>query len=117
MPIQEILRAKLEALYTSQTTTVLEHLGQVLEPKLPEVVDKFYAELSDMPEIAPIINHSIVHKNLKNHLHIWLRELFRARNSAQVEEMIERQQKVGQVHANIKVNLNYFTHGISILKR
>lgn len=117
MKIQEILRIKLEKLYDSESTVMLRKMDKVLSPQASEIVDIFYAELMEVPEIAPILTHNIIHRNLKSHLHTWLRELFRARNSHEVEELIARQKRIGVVHANIRIHLNYFTHGISILKR
>lgn len=117
MSIQDILRYKLEKLYDSDSKIMLRNMNEVLEPQFLEIVDIFYAELMEVPEIAPILTHNIVHRNLKSQLHIWLCELFRSRNSSEVEELIGRQKRIGVVHANIKINLNYFTHGISILKR
>jgi len=117
MSIQNILRYKLEQLYDSKSKVTLEKMNAVLEPQFPDIVDTFYDELMDVPEIAPILTHSIVHQNLKSQLHTWLQNLFQARDSSEVENLIERQKRIGLVHANMRINLNYFTHGISILKR
>jgi diguanylate cyclase len=117
MNIQEILHRKLEKLYDSESKIILRNMNEVLEPQFLEIVDAFYAELMEVPEISPILGHSIVHRNLKSQLHTWLRELFRSRNSLEVQELVARQKRIGAVHANIKIKLNYFTHGIGILKR
>src|SRR5512141_2788291 len=100
MSIQNILRYKLEQLYDSKSKVTLEKMNAVLEPQFPAIVDTFYDELMDVPEIAPILAHSIIHQNLKSQLHTWLHNLFQARDSSEVENLIERQKRIGLVHAN-----------------
>jgi diguanylate cyclase len=117
MNIQEILRYKLETLYNTESEITLRKMNEVLEPQFPEIIDTFYTELMEVPELVPILSHSLAHRNLKGQLYTWLCDLFRARDASEVEGLIERQKRIGRVHADIKVSLNYFTHGISILKR
>lgn len=117
MTIQEILRKKLQYIYAGNTGTLLQDIYNILEPELPEIVNTFYAELLDIPAIAPILENSIVQKNLRNALKTWITVLFQPHTESQTLSMIERQKHIGAVHANININLNYFTHGISILKR
>lgn len=117
MKIQELIEVKLERLYQSDSVDILIRMGALLEPEIPTIVSQFYTELLEIPETKPLLEHSLVNKNLKHHLATWIIALFQPHNHAQIEEMIERQKRVGFVHANINVNFNYFTYGISILKR
>jgi diguanylate cyclase len=117
MNMQEILYQKLQQIYEGPSGNLLKELGQFLEPELDEIVESFYTELLDIPEIAPILINTIVQKNLRNALKTWIHEFFQPHPEQQLLAMLERQQQIGAIHANININLNYFTHGISILKR
>ena len=116
MKIQEILHDKLRTVYASESTELLLTLEQSLQP-VEDIVNTFYTELLDIVEIAPILENAIVQKNLRLALKEWILALFQPRQEDDILRMIERQKKIGIVHANINVNLNFFTHGISILKR
>ncbi len=117
MRIHDILRERLERIYSGDSERILLTAGTLLEPELGKITDSFYTELLDIPEIAPILENSIVQKNLANSLHIWMSDLFRPHSGQQIQTMIDRQKHVGAVHARININLNYVTHGITILKR
>ncbi|MFC1836712.1 diguanylate cyclase, partial [Thermodesulfobacteriota bacterium] len=92
-------------------------MGRLLEPEIESVVEAFYTELLNIPEIAPILQNAVVEKNLRGALGNWIRSLFRPNSLEQVDAMIARQREIGSIHANLNVNLNYVSHGISILKR
>ncbi|WP_107670786.1 GGDEF domain-containing protein [Cyanothece sp. BG0011] len=117
MKIKELIEIKLEKLYQSESADILTRMGELLEPEISAIVSQFYTELLEIPETEAFIKHSLVDKNLKQHLTHWIKALFNPHNEAEIKAMIKRQKRVGLVHANINVNFNYFTYGISILKR
>lgn len=117
MKIKELIQFKLETLYQGESADILLKMGQLLAPEISPIVDAFYAELLDIPETKPLLEHNLVHKNLKSHLSNWILALFQPHDQAQIQSMMERQKRVGVVHANINVTFTSFTYGISILKR
>lgn len=117
MNIREILLLKLNELYSGSSGELINSIGKLVTPETEEIVDIFYNELMEIPDIAPILENNIVQKNLKKSLKQWILDLFKAYDSNQINELVTKQRKIGLVHANINVNLNYFNHGITILKR
>ena len=116
MTIKAIIHHKLEVLY-DDNAELLKRIGSVLEPDLKDIVDTFYSELMQVDEIAPILNNVVVQKNLREFQILWIRDFFKPRKSGDIQLLIDRQKKIGMLHANININLNYFTYGISIMKR
>lgn len=116
MNIKAVLQEKLGRLY-EENSELIARVGQFLEPELETIVDSFYDELTQVPEIASILQHSIVQKNLKGSIRKWIQDFFKPRSPEDIQLLVDRQAEIGQLHANINVNLNYFTHGISIMKR
>lgn len=114
MKINEIIKTRLKALY-QENEELLKTIGTIITPGLDSIVDNFYAELMEIPEIKPILMNSIVQKNLKASQKKWIHDFIQP--SKDVDAIIERQKRIGNVHANINVNLNYFALGISIMKR
>ena len=115
MRIHDILRERLERIYSCDSERIVLTTGTLLQPG--KITDSFYLELLDIPKIAPVLDNSIVHKNLPKSLQNWMRDLFRPHARQQIQTMIDRQKHIGEVHARISINLNYVTHGITILKR
>lgn len=115
--IHSIVQDKLQLCYTEVTPERLSALQAVLEPRLPAIVDSFYAELQLIPELRPILEHSLVHRNLKDHLRHWIQAIYQPNNQAAIQKLIDQQKRVGAVHANVNVRLNQFLYGYSILKR
>jgi len=116
MKIKTVLYEKLCQLYDENSELLLK-IGQFLEPELEDIVDSFYDELIQLSEIESILQHSIVQKNLKHSQKKWIQDFFKPRNSTDVQLLVDRQNEIGKLHANININLNYFTYGISIMKR
>ncbi|MBF0573331.1 MAG: GGDEF domain-containing protein [Desulfamplus sp.] len=115
MSIKETIDKKIEKLY-SDNVELLTKIGELLEPELTNIVDLFYSELMEIPQMASILKNAIVEKNLKESQKKWIHDFFKPHNRKDVNMLTERQKKIGKLHANININLNYFTYGISIMK-
>jgi len=96
----------------------LTKIGEILEPELTNIVDLFYSELMEIPQMTSILKKAIVEKNLKESQKKWIHDFFKPHGIADINVLTEYQKKVGKLHANININinLNYFTYGISIMK-
>ena len=116
MKMRLVLQEKLSMLY-EENSDLLINLGSFLEPQIKDIVDTFYAELLEIPEISTILNNAIVQKNLKESMRKWIHDFFLPRRGEEIPSVIERQQKIGMLHANINISLSYFTYGINIMKR
>ena len=116
MKIKTVLQEQLCKLYEEKSDMLIK-IGNFLEPDLIDIVDAFYTELIELPEIANILEHYIVKKNLKQSQRNWIHDFFQPLNAKDIQILIERQTHIGKLHANLNINLNFFTHGISIMKR
>jgi len=117
MSVQNIMQAQLAAIYSGPRISILDAITTLLEPELPAIAEVFYAEFLEIPETARILQHHLVQKNLRVSLSQWIRALFDPNSGADIAAVIQRQEKIGSVHANINVRLSVFSHGIGILKR
>jgi len=116
MKMELILQKKLHRLY-EENSDIMMRLGNFLEPEFEGIIDAFYTELMEIPEIASILKNMFVQKNLKASLQKWMHDFFQPRISENMQSLIDLQKKIGALHAHNNVNMNYFTHGISIMKR
>lgn len=117
MSVQAIVQAQLAAIYSDPHIPILNAITTLLESELPTIVDIFYAKFLEIPETSRILKHHLVQKSLRSSLTQWVRALFDPNSGADLTAVIQQQEKIGSVHANINVRLSFFTHGISILKR
>jgi len=115
MSIKELIDKKLEKLY-SDNSDLLTKIGDLLKPELSDIVDLFYSELMKIPQMAPVLKNAIVEKNLKQSQKKWICDFFRPHGMGDINVLTEYQKKIGKLHANININLNYFTYGIGIMK-
>lgn len=111
------LDQKLKQLYADQAAKLLADMGQILEPYIPEIVDNFYSELMAIDEIYPILENNLVQKGLKAHLANWIRLVFQPYQEQEVKSVIERQKRIGHIHAKVNVKIEHFIYGIGVLKR
>jgi diguanylate cyclase len=114
--MKEILYSRIRMIYSGESSRLVLMIGKILEPELKDMVNMFYGELLGIPETAVILKNAVVEKNLRRSLGVWLQSLFQD-HSSDIQALIERQREIGTTHANINVNLNFFNHGIGILKR
>lgn len=115
MSIKDLIDKKLEKLY-SDNSDLLTKIGDLLKPELSDIVDVFYSELMKIPQMAPVLKNAIVEKNLKQSQKKWIYDFFRPHGMGDINTLTEYQKKIGKLHANININLNYFTYGIGIMK-
>lgn len=117
MRIKEILHHRLAELYSGDNGRIISEVAKILEPEIKNIVNILYDELLQVPEIAPILENTIVHNNLSGSLDAWLKAFLKPREESAIQAMIARQKEIGVKHANVNVNLNFLNHGIGILKR
>ncbi len=116
MRIKEIVFSKLKRLYLGDSKNEIAEIGKILEDQLHDIANIFYNELLRIPEISVILNNTKIGNNLHDTIAGWIRSVFINYSEEEIEPLIERQKKIGTVHATINVNLNYFNHGIGIIK-
>ncbi len=116
MRIKEILLSKLKRLYLGDSKNDITGIGEILKDQLHEIAEVFYNELLKIPETSIILKNTTIDRTLHNTITDWIKSVFTNYSESELESLIERQKKVGTVHATINVNLNYFNHGIGILK-
>ncbi|MBC2763857.1 MAG: GGDEF domain-containing protein [ANME-2 cluster archaeon] len=94
----------------------IAEIGEMLKDQLHDIADVFFNELLKIPETSIILKNTKIDINLHNTIADWIGSIFTNYSEAELESLIERQKRIGIVHATINVNLNYFNHGIGILK-
>jgi len=117
MDMNNIIRRELEKLYSGISAENLTMASQILGHQIKDLVETFYEKLFDIPEIAPVLENAIVEKNLQKSLGNWILSIFSIHSPEDLDTLIERQKKIGWIHANINLKLQYFHYGISILKK
>ena len=116
MRIKEIVFLKFKRLYLGDSKNDIAEIGEILKDRLHDIADIFYNELLKIPETSVILNNTKIEKNLHDTIAEWVGSIFTCYSEEELESLIERQKKIGTVHATINVNLNYFNHGIGIIK-
>jgi diguanylate cyclase len=116
MSIEDIIQDRLHSLYLNDTDA-LSSLERIVRTHAKGIVDIFYEELLDIPETKLFLEHAVVDKNLKDSLYRWLLYTVESKDQDAIEEFIAYQHRIGQVHANVNINLSHFSYGIGIIKR
>ena len=118
MALGKILQDRLEALYSGSSGETITTAWAIIEPDAHAIAARFYERISQIPELHPVLENAVVKKNLPEALADWLRGVFLPHpTETAIKALIDRQREVGSVHADINVNLSYFSHALGILKR
>ncbi len=92
----------------------------VLEPLLKRhgeaIVDGFYRRLQKHPQAAAFLAEEMIDRRLRQGVAAWLSFTFHGAHAQTVEEFLEYQARLGQMHADIDVPLNLFLLGLRALK-
>jgi diguanylate cyclase len=70
-----------------------------------------------IPETKPFLDNEVVNERLRHSLANWLKMLFKPHSKEDVENYINRQKEIGNVHARINIPIDLVNYAFRILKR
>ena len=108
---------KLAEVYESVSGDIRETIASIVYGEASTIVDIFYDELLADPRAQAFIDHEKVRTQLKHSLNSWLKELFSLQAAEQIDALMQRQLKVGEVHARIDVPMKLVDDAMQIVKR
>lgn len=88
----------------------------VVDSNARRLAELFYDTLLVDPDASALLSHELVARRLHDSLQAWLRELFCSDSAPDIEALIRRQKKVGQVHARVHIPIQLVARGARILK-
>lgn len=97
-------------------SAALERLSGIVESDVERLVEIFYSTFLADERASAYLSHSVVSTRLRYSLRQWLLDLVRTDLRADVSEFEERQIKIGEVHARLKVPNDIVMAGITLLK-
>jgi diguanylate cyclase len=109
-------RRLLARAYETADPTLLAIVRRAIAERADAVVDAFAATLMAEPESAPFLSHELVQTRLRAAIKDWLDALFIPRRGDQMQHLIERQVRIGTLHARIHVPLGAISHATAVLK-
>lgn len=93
-----------------------ERLSAIVVRDIDQLVSNFYETFLAHDDAAIFLSHSVVHERLSHSLRNWILELVSADPLAGMTAFDERQVKIGEVHARIKIPIHLVLEGASLLK-
>ncbi len=91
-------------------------LSDVVHAHIDELVSVFYSAFLHHAEGSPFLSHSVVHERLSHSMADWLRQLVDTDLSADFDQFVALQTRIGAIHARIKVPNHLVMQGASLLK-
>lgn len=93
-----------------------ETLAAVIAEHADRLVERFYEVFLAHEEASHFLSHSVVVDRLSPSLQRWLRSLAAFDLQQDMDEFAERQRKMGDVHARIKIPVHIVLEGASLIK-
>jgi glucose-1-phosphate adenylyltransferase len=118
--IDEIREAYSEQLRTFQnrrSPDLFESVCGIVRAAAEDVAERLFDEMLPDPAVRRYLTPDRVENGLLESLADWIRDLFRRRSDSEIVAFIERQLRVGHVHAEANVPIRFMDRGIRILKR
>jgi diguanylate cyclase len=116
MPVHREDRQRLADIYATLDPKLLRRVRELLTAQAPAMIEALFADLLKHSESAPFLSMDSVAQRLRVALADWLDDLFQPRRPEAVEALLERQAKIGAVHARMNVPLASVTMAAGRLK-
>lgn len=101
---------------TTRLDKARETLAAVLAEHADRLVERFYEVFLAHDDASHFLSHSVVVDRLSPSLQRWLQSLATFDPNKGMEEFAERQRKMGEVHARIKIPVHIVLEGASLIK-
>jgi len=100
--------------FSEEDAELLTSLYPRIRARLPEVVDRFYATLSDQPALRPILHDRPGRiEDLKKTLRGWLTSLFGGQYG---EAYFHERCRIGQAHVRVQLPQQYMFTGMNVIR-
>ncbi|MEW6445889.1 MAG: GGDEF domain-containing protein [Pseudomonadota bacterium] len=103
-------------IFSADNRTRLDQIGELVGHHANALASEFYRVLMENDEARPFLSHELVDTRLNQSLSAWLSDLFRARGEEEFESFVNRQRRIGEVHARINVSMHLVQQGLQVLK-
>ncbi|WP_028299016.1 GGDEF domain-containing protein [Oceanospirillum beijerinckii] len=103
-------------LYTPENNRILAEISAVIQPRYMDVVQVFYKELLEDNAARQFLDSEQVETRLKGSLQQWLEEILSPKERHEMEQLVERQLQIGQVHARIDVPMPIVDNAMLMVK-
>lgn len=91
------------------------HLAGIVDTQAPELVNGFYAILQSDPTVSAMLPDDLVENRLVPALRKWLLDLFPADAAPDFFAMVDKQLRVGSIHARINLPVQYVNRAWRLL--
>nr|WP_272211435.1 protoglobin domain-containing protein [Marinicella sp. W31]MDC2877321.1 protoglobin domain-containing protein [Marinicella sp. W31] len=101
------LETEWDALQSSLSGSLRKQLAIIVRAEAPYLVKRFYSILQDDQDLSAMLPDAVVRNRLVHTLKQWLLDLFPENRSPDFLDMIEKQLRVGAVHARINLPVQH----------
>lgn len=113
---QEALRAWGDIL-ANTPVHIRATVQSVVESQAQVLSDRFYESLQDSPRSGQFLDPMVVEVRLRHSMRLWLTELFCMAPEGGLEAAVERQRRIGALHARIRLPIDLMAMGMRVLQR
>lgn len=97
-------------------SAALERLAAIVSENVDQLVDAFYSTFLVHEEASAYLSHSVVNQRLRYSLRQWLLDLVGKDMRSDTSGFEQRQIKIGEVHARLRVPNDIVMEGMTLLK-
>lgn len=101
---------------TPAVSAALDRLSAIVEKDAEQLVEMFYSTFLTHDEASAYLSHAVVNTRLRHSLRQWLLDLVRTDFRNDLSEFEQRQIKIGEVHARLKVPNDIVMEGMTLLR-
>lgn len=101
---------------TPAIAAACERLAAIVDRDAGQLVEMFYSTFLAHEEASAYLSHSVVNARLRHSLRQWLLDLVRTDFREDVSEFEQRQVKIGEVHARLKIPNDIVMEGMTLLR-
>jgi diguanylate cyclase len=94
---------------------VKQMVGGLIKQHAADLADMFYTHMLANEEARTFLDNDIVNQRLHASMQNWLNELF-SLAPKDLEEIFNRQRRIGEIHARIELPISLVMHGARLLK-
>lgn len=116
MEIETAITLRLKRIYADENRPLITAMAQMLTPDATAIAENFYGRLLALDEVRPVLENTIVRKNLPVKLRRWLLSMFQPMDPDEIPGLIARQRELGAVHANINIHFRFIGYGLQVIK-
>jgi diguanylate cyclase len=115
--LKDVYKIKLYELYQGANTQLMTEIFAIVEPEAETIAQHFYRRMLNYDHALKYLTHHEVKTRLQAKMTEWIKNLFLMKHSdKEIDEHIDRQIQVGNVHARIGLPISLVSYGMTIIK-